>query len=70
VTSKGDGRAGTVVAADDTIQALRDIHCDIEALVAQREDILRHALHHARSSRGKVLNFVASQDGKITHPLS
>jgi hypothetical protein len=70
VPSKGDGRAGTAVATDDTIQALRDIHCDIEALAAQWEDTLRHALYHAKSSRGKVLNFVASQDGKITHPLS
>jgi hypothetical protein len=70
VPSKGNGRAGTSVATEDTIQVLRDIHCDIEALAAQREDTLRHALYHARSSRVKVLNFVASQDGKITHPLS
>jgi hypothetical protein len=68
--NKSTGRASKGNGAEDIIQTSRDIHRDIEAVAAEREDTLWHALHHARVSRGKVLDFVASVDGHITHPLS
>jgi hypothetical protein len=63
-------RAGEEQVDDDSIQGLCDLHRDIEQLAEGGEKVLAHALHHSRVSRGKVLDFVASSDGKTTHPLS
>ena len=49
---------------------LREVHREIEQLVEGGENVLVHAIFHARASREKVLDYIASVDGQITHPLS
>jgi hypothetical protein len=66
----GKGRAGNQKGTKDTIQSLRDIHREMEQLAEGSESVLDCALFHARSSRGKVLDYIASVQGKTNHPLS
>jgi cation transport ATPase len=42
----------------------------MEELAKGSESVLDCVLFHARSSRGKVLDYIASVQGKTNHPLS
>jgi hypothetical protein len=66
----GKGRVGDQKGMEDTIQSLRDIHQEIEELAEGSESVLNCALFYARSSRGKVLDYIASVQGKTNPPLS
>jgi hypothetical protein len=63
-------RVGEEQVGNDTIQGLCDVHRDIEQLAEGGEKVLVHIVYHARVSRRKVLDFIASSDGKRAHPLS
>jgi hypothetical protein len=55
----GKGRIGELNGTEDTLQSLRDIHREMERLAEGSESVLDHALYHAKSSRGKVLDYIA-----------
>jgi hypothetical protein len=59
----------TIVTAVDVAAALHSIFKEIESLVHDNIDLLQHALHSARSSRGKILDILAQEEGKTNHPV-
>ena len=67
--SKGEASVctGTTVTAVDAAAVLHSIFEEIESLAYDNIDLLQHALHSARSSKGKILDILVQEGGKTNH---